>query len=184
MNCLAMTRWRPALQILNPRQKETFLVQQYQDALEERGWSGLGFRMVNKHNQTQYHLLFGTKHYLGMLLMKRAMWSVAPDGDFQYSDFSNPSQSRLFANTMDDVYSQELAQLMWQNRRNTRVPNQALLESETAYHPTCVERHLTRALQVLEYEYDPPRIVEVVKPDGSRRRGKSYPGGCIIQFAP
>ncbi len=115
--------------------------------------------------------------------MKRAMWSVAPDGDFQYSDFSNSQQTRLFAGIMDDDYASELAEEIWENRRGTHVLKQELIEVETAYHPTCLERHLTLALKILEYETNPPRIVDVVKVDGSHRKARSYPGGCTIQFA-
>ncbi|MBI4282427.1 MAG: three-Cys-motif partner protein TcmP [Chloroflexi bacterium] len=177
------TRWRTALDIIDSWEREVFLVREYQRALEERGWRGLSFRMMNKHNQTQYHLLFGTKYYLGMLKMKEAMWSVASDGVFQYSDFSDKNQLRLFSKSMDQTYGQELADLIWQNRRGTRVTKQELREEETAYHPTCREPHLTRALQILEYETQPSRIIDVKKPDGTRRKAKSYPDGCTIQFA-
>ena len=176
-------RWRSALQIRDPREKELFLVQSYQAALEQQGWRGLNFKMINKHNQTQYHLMFGSKHYLGMLLMKRAMWSVAPDGDFQYSDFSNVLQTRLFANTWDEFYAGELAELIWKNRRGTIVQKKDLLQMETAYHPICLDRHLTRALKILEYDNNPPRIVSVTKADRSKRKAKSYPVGCFVQFA-
>ncbi|MFH1560055.1 MAG: three-Cys-motif partner protein TcmP [Chloroflexota bacterium] len=176
-------RWRAALGITDSWGREVYLVKAYQEALQERGWRGLSFRMVNKHNQTQYHLLFGTKYYLGMLAMKSAMWSVASDGVFQYSDFSDTNQLRLFAGSMDESYAQELADMIWQNRRGARVPKQELRETETAYHPTCLERHLTRALRILEYETDPARIIDVVKADGTPRRARSYPDGCTIQFA-
>ena len=33
-------RWRPALEIVNPKDKEDFLVAQYREALEYRGWRG------------------------------------------------------------------------------------------------------------------------------------------------
>lgn len=176
-------RWRPALTMVEPRQREVFLVQEYQKALEERGWRGLSFRMVNKHNQTQYHLLFGTKHPLGKRIMKHAMWNVATDGDFQYSDFSNPNQQRLFSGVMDQVYAEELAELLWHNRRGSRVKKQELLDKETADHPTCLERHLTSALKILEYESEPPRIADVTKANGTPRRSRTYPDGCTIQFA-
>ena len=57
-------RWRPALDIKDPWNREAYLVKAYQEALQERGWRGLSFRMVNKYNQTQYHLLlvFSTHH--------------------------------------------------------------------------------------------------------------------------
>ena len=176
-------RWCSALQISNPREKELFLVQSYKAALEQQGWRGLNFKMINNHNQTQYHLMFGSKHYLGMLLMKRAMWSVAPDGDFRYSDFSNVRQTRLFASTSDEFYAGELAELIWKNRRGTTVQKQDLLQTETAYHPICLARHLTRALQILEYDSNPPRIVSVTKRDRSKRKTNTYPDGCSIQFA-
>lgn len=178
-------RWRPALQISDSESRERFLVEEYKNALEERGWRGLSFRMVNKHNQTQYYLLFGTKSPLGMLKMKNAMWAVAPDGEFEYSDFSQPNygQPRLFKGVMNAQYSQELAESIWQNRRGTTATKESLLENETAYHPTCIDRHLTSALRTLEYDTDPPRIVKVTKPDGTRRNKGSYPKKCLIQFA-
>ncbi len=176
-------RWRPSLGIMNPQQKEDFLVREYQTALKERGWQGFNFRMVNKHNQTQYHLLFGTKHPLGKLIMKRAMWSVSPDGDFQYSDLSNPAQQRLFSGALDEDYAKELAGVLWRNRRGRHVKKQELIDKETADHPTCLERHLTRALIILEYESEPPRIGDVTKANGTPRRARTYPDGCTIQFA-
>jgi three-Cys-motif partner protein len=106
-------RWRPALRIIDSWEREVFLVHEYQRSLEEHGWRGLSFRMMNRHNKTQYHLLFGTKYYLGMLKMKEAVWSVASDDVFQYSDFSDNNQLRLFAKSMDRIYGQELADLIW-----------------------------------------------------------------------
>ena len=176
-------RWQPALSIMDSRETEAFLVRAYQEALQERGWRGLSFRMMNEHNQPQYHLLFGTKHYRGMLAMKGAMWSVASDGVFQFSDFSDTNQLRLFEKSMDEIYAKELADILWQKRRGTTVTKQELIEAETAYHPTCLVRHLTSALQILEYDSDPSRIINVVKADGTRRRARSYPDGCTIQFA-
>ncbi|MSQ22915.1 MAG: hypothetical protein EXR53_06420 [Dehalococcoidia bacterium] len=158
-------------------------MREYQKTLSERGWRGLGFRMVNIHNQTQYHLLFGTKHPLGMLKMKGAMWNVAPDGNFQYSDFSDPSQLRLFTETMGEDYAQELAELIWQNRRGGTIAKKELLDNETAYHPTAIEKHLTRALRIMEYEAQPSRVLAVTKSDGTPRRARPYPDGCTIQFA-
>lgn len=176
-------RWRPALAIDHPRQREEFLVGEYRRALAERGWRGTQFRMVNKHNQTQYYLLFGTKHWRGNLVMKQAMWSVAPEGDFQYSDLSNPAQQRLFSAGLDTDYARELADQIFENRRGTATSKENLIQNEVAWHPTCIERHLTRALLFLEYESDPARIVTVVKADGTRRNSRTYPGGCRITFA-
>ena len=109
---------------------------------------------------------------------------MASDGVFQYSDFSDNNQLRLFAKSMDRIYGQELADLIWQKRRGTSVSTEELIKDRTAYHATCLERHLVRALLILEYETEPHRIVGVVKSDLSRRRAKSYPDGCTIRFTP
>lgn len=176
-------RWRPSLAIQSPDEKEAFLLDQYRRGLEERGWRGLSFRMINKFNQPQYYLVYGTKHPRGMLAMKSAMWSVAPDGDFQFSDLSNPAQLRLFSGAMVPTYVGELAELLFARRRGTTVQLSALLNDDVAWHPTCLERHLRPALQVLEYDSNPPKIVDVKKADLTPRRRHSYPEGCRITFA-
>ncbi|MBI2304148.1 MAG: three-Cys-motif partner protein TcmP [Chloroflexi bacterium] len=174
--------WRDALSIPDPSTKEDFLVQQYRRALEARGWRGISFRMVNKHNQSQYYLIFGTKHYLGMLAMKSAMWKVDPEGTFSYSDLSNVDQPRLFSLDMDEDYSRGLAEQIFQRRRGTTAGKQSIIEDELAWHPTAIEKHLRRALIILEYESNPPKIVEVQKADASLRKARTYPKDCRITF--
>ena len=176
-------RWRPALDIVDPREKEDFLVAQYRDALKYRGWRGTNFRMINKHNQTQYYLFFGTKHHLGMQAMKSAMWSAAPEGSFQYSDLSDPNQPRLFDKLADGDYERELAETIFEARRGTVAHKEQLIQEELAWHPTALDRHLTSALKLLEYESSPSKIVGVRKEDGTKRRARSYPKGCSIVFA-
>lgn len=176
--------WRPTLQIPDPIQKENFLMEAYWKALESLGWRGRPFRMINKHNQTQYYLFFATAHWEGMLAMKRAMWRAAPTGDFQYSDMINPQQPHLFDKALyDEDYSQELAKQLYENRRGQTISKQTLIQNDVAWHPICVERHLTRALKFLEYESTPPRITKVELPNGRRRRSKTYPDDCMITFA-
>jgi len=75
-------RWHRALNIPDPWQKENYLRESYEEALEELGWKVRPFRMVNKHNQTQYYLFYTTRNWRGMLEMKRAMLNAAPEGDF------------------------------------------------------------------------------------------------------
>ena len=53
-------RWRPALQMAGEERKE-FLIQEYGRALQEAGWRGTNFEMINNQNQTQYYLFFGTR---------------------------------------------------------------------------------------------------------------------------
>jgi len=176
--------WRRALQIADPDQKERYLMNAYQKALESLGWKGHSFRMVNKQNQTQYYLFFATSHWRGMLAMKQAMWKAAPTGDFRYSDLSNPQQPRLFDKELyGEEYSRDLASQLYQSRRGQSIPKQTLIQNDVAWHHICIERHLTRALKILEYESTPPKIIEIKRTGDKKRRKHQYPSDCTITFA-
>ncbi len=176
--------WRPATRMPTPDRKESYLMETYQTALESLGWKGRPFRMVNKQNQTQYYLFFATAHWEGMLAMKRAMWKAAPTGDFQYFDLSDPQQPHLFDKELyDEEYSKELASQIYQSHRGQSIPRQTLKQNDLAWHSICIERHLTRALRMLENEAEPPKITEVERPGGKKRPKGTYPNGCIVTFA-
>jgi three-Cys-motif partner protein len=174
--------WRPALNISDSSQKEAYLRQAYQNTLEKLGWKVRPFQMINKRNQTQYYLFFATTHWLGMLVMKRAMWGAAPTGDFKYSDLTSPLQGRLFEKVYDEEYSQQLANQLCQYHRGQTVSKRTLIQNQVAWHPVCIDRHLTRALSILEYESTPPKVAKVELPGGKKRRERSYPDGCTITF--
>ena len=177
--------WRAVLQMSDSSQKEAYLIQAYQKALSDLGWRGRHFRMINNHNQTQYYLFFATSSPDGMLAMKRAMWSAAPTGDFQYFDLTNPQQPRLFNKEFyDTAYSQDLARQLCDTYCGKTVPKQTLIQNDVAWHPICIERHLTQALKMAEYEFTPPKIIEVKLPNSRTRRRGTYPDDCTIKFAP
>jgi three-Cys-motif partner protein len=177
--------WRQALQISSTDQKERYLMETYKEALERLGWRGHPFRMVNKQNQTQYYLFFATAYWEGMLVMKQAMWRAAPTGDFQYFDLINPRQPHLFDKELyDEEYSKQLASYLYQSHCGQSIRKKVLIQNDVAWHPVCIERHLTRALQILECESSPPRITNVELLNGRGRRVKTYPNDCTIIFAP
>jgi len=176
-------RWRQALYLLDPGQRETLHRESYKKALEELGWRKVHlFRMVNKHNQTQYYLFFATSHWRGSLLMKQAMWSAAPEGDFEYSDLTDP-YPKLFQLPRDEEYSNQLATRLYEAHAEQTLQKEVILQEDVAWDEVCIERHLTRALRILEYERKPPQIRAVITPSGKRRKG-TYPGGSRIVFAP
>ena len=175
-------RWRQALNIPNPQQKENYLRESYEVALKELRWKVRSFQMVNKHNQTQYYLFYTTSNWRGMLAMKRAMWKAAPEGDFEYSDLTDSQQLKLFSTSNDEEYSTELASQLHRTYSRQTVSKETLLKDAVAWHPTCVERHLTRALRILEYDSSPPKIVGVQLPYNTRRRKGTYPKECRITF--
>jgi len=170
--------WRKVLSISNPKEKEEYLRQTYQEALQKLGWRIRPFKMVNRHNQTQYYLFFATKNPLGMLAMKRAMWKAAPGGEFSYFDISNPSQTRLLDDEFDEIYAQQLAEDIFNNHKGSRVLKRDLIINDLAWDPICLERHLTKALRILERN-NPPHIIDVE----NRIRTGTYPDNCVVFFA-
>jgi three-Cys-motif partner protein len=174
--------WRQALNIPNSRKREGYLRIAYQNALESLGWKVRPFRMINRHNLTQYYLFFATSNWRGMLEMKRAMWNAAPTGDFKYSDLTSPEQACLFEELYEKEYSQNLANQLYENRKGQIISKQVLLREDLAWHPTCIESHLAKALKILEYESSPPKISAVLLPNNRKRRQHTYPDDCIIQF--
>ncbi len=174
--------WCKCLDIPITSQREECLRETYQNVLEDLGWKVRAFRMINKHNQTQYYLFFATSNWLGMLVMKQAMWSAAPIGDFTYSDLTNPQQACLFEKVYDEEYSKQLAYQIYEARKGQTLPKHAILQNELAWHPICIGRHLTKALDFLENELTPSRIVKVEVPN-RKRKGKTYPEDCVITFA-
>ena len=97
-------RWRKALAIGDTTRKEEYLRRTYQESLEELGWKVRPFCMINRYNQTQYYLFFATKSPKGMLLMKRAMWKASPNGEFSYSDLSNPALPGMFGDFFEQQH--------------------------------------------------------------------------------
>jgi three-Cys-motif partner protein len=177
-------RWRPALDIADSQEREIYLREKYKEALEELGWKKVRlFRMMNRRNQTQYYLFFATSRWQGSLLMKQAMWHAAPEGDFEYSDLTDP-YPKLFLMPKDEEYSRELAERLYQTRRGQAVLKGRLIEEDVAWDDVCIERHLTQALRILEYERTPPGIVAVQPPSSKKRRLRQYPKGSLITFAP
>jgi len=177
--------WCKCLDIPITNQREECLRETYQNVLQDLGWKVRPFRMKNKHNQTQYYLFFATSNWRGMLAMKQAMWRAAPAGDFQYSDLTNPQQPLLFDRELyDEEYSLDLANQLYQNHKGQTVAKPSLLRNDVAWHPICIERHLTRALYILQYEYDPPRVTNVELQNGWKQRKGTYPDNCTITFAP
>jgi len=119
-----------------------------------------------------------------MLAMKRAMWNAAPEGDFEYSDLTGSRQLKLFLSTKEEEYSNDLAEHLFQAYRGCTISKETLLRDEVSWHLTCVQRHLTRALKILEYESSPSRITYIKLANNKKRRKGTYPSGSMITFLP
>lgn len=173
-------RWRPALD-LNGQERIDFLVAEYERALHDIGWRGTSFEMVNRQNQTAYHLIFGTGHPKGMEAIKRAMRHASQTGEFRYTDRIDRAQPVLVGLALVNEFPKQIGEHLFQKYDGQEVAFDLLLEEEINWHRLWLPPDLRNGLIHLEFG-DDPRIVNVRNSDGRRRIGQSYPAGCYITF--
>lgn len=173
--------WRKCLQLPEGAERERCLVTTYQQTLADVGWRGVSFQMVNKHHQSQYYLLYGTKHHLGMRVFKEAAWHIAPDGQFQYSDLRNPDQIGFLRDVNEAATIDDLAETLVNSYKGKAV-GKVELDEFTDSHPTAKLTHLRKALDQLERRI-PSAIEEVIVPNDKKRREGTFPDGCKVKFA-
>jgi hypothetical protein len=152
----------------------------YQRQLEKAGKFVRHFEMRDRKNRVQYLLFFATNHRLGHIKMKEAMWAVDPEGDFRFSDATDPGQDVLFGTDQTD--------LLWPILKNTFAGKEVttdkireFVEDKTAFLAT----HMKATLKEHESEGLPPneRIqVRNVKADGKTRRRGTFPDGVYLTF--
>lgn len=134
------------------------------------------FEMRNNDDRVIYYLFFCGNHNLGHLRMKEAMWRVSKEGDFSFSDSTNPNQIVLF--TKED-FGEEIFKVLKKKFKNKTIDVIELknyVEDETAY----LDKHLNQALRFAEHNNF--ITVNELKKDGQKRRKGSFPEGTIINF--
>ena len=80
----------------------------YQDQLRRAATFVRFFEMRDRQNRTQYYLFFATNHERGHIKMKEAMWGVDPDGEFRFSDATDPNQLVLFDSDPTAILARQL----------------------------------------------------------------------------
>ncbi len=141
----------------------------YQSELQQVAKYVRYFEMRDRQNRPQYYLFFATNNDLGHLKMKEAMWKVDPDGDFRFSDATNPNQLVLFEADTTSTLVDQLRREFCGKGQVTGSAVRTFVENETAY----LKKHMTAALKQDEQA---ARVrVEPLKTDGNRRRANTYP---------
>ncbi len=115
--------WRPGLEIQNPVERREFWLGLYQTKMRDIGGARhvLRFEMVNRFNQTEYYLIFGTNHWRGVEAMKEAMFKVAKAGDYQFSDRTDPAQRTLIDFADEPTWGAEVRQDVWRRFKGSTV---------------------------------------------------------------
>lgn len=148
----------------------------YQIMLTEHAKFVRYFEMRNADGRIIYYLFFCGNHHLGHLRMKESMWRVSREGDFSFSDSTDPNQIVLF--TKED-FAEELFGLIKVKFRSSTVEVVKIkkyVEDETAF----LDKHLTQALKFGENG----NLIQVnaFKRDGSIRRKGTFPDGTIVKI--
>ena len=147
----------------------------YQAELKKHAQFVRFFEMRDRGNVPLYYLFFASNHSLGHVKMKEAMWSADPDGEFSFSDRTDPYSIALFnTDCTPDVTRLILHEFHGRDRVPCREVRQ-FVEDCTPY----LDKHMKAALRTLEE--DGGISVEPVKLDG-RNRTRGFPDEVVVSF--
>jgi three-Cys-motif partner protein len=151
------------------------LTQLYQRQLTTLGQYVRSFEMRDRNNKIIYHLQFVTKHPLGHLKMKEAMWRVDSEGDFRFSDATDPSQQILFRSE----HAKQLLEILTRSFGGQTVDVlqvRQFVRDQTGY----IDKHVTQSLSY--GEQNAKLLVKDLKADGKNRKRNTFPPGTIVTF--
>ncbi len=148
----------------------------YQNQLGKAAQFVRYFEMRDRNNRTIYYLFFASNHPLGHLKMKEAMWRTDPDGEFMFSDATNPNQMILFE---QDSTPQVLALILdgFGGQHDVKCEHvKSFIEDKTRF----LEKHMKAALRSAE-QSEQIKVANQ-KTDGKKRRANSFPDEVIVSF--
>lgn len=152
------------------------LTQLYQRQLGKIGRYVRSFEMRDRNDKVIYYLQFVTKHPKGHLKMKEAMWQVDSEGDFGFSDATDPSQQILFHAEHDKQLFEILTESFGGKTVDVAKVRQ-FVQDQTAF----IDKHVTKSLRY--GEANSKLNVKDIKTDGKKRRKNSFPDGTIVMFS-
>lgn len=171
--------WRDARSIENTNDRLKFLLTLYEKQLKEQAGAKFvkSFQMVGKDNQVVYDLVFCTKHWKGLEVMKKAMLKVDKRGLYKFSDRLGLGQTFFHDIHNGDNWMPEAAEQIFQKFRGKKI-----LENLVHQYVITETNHIYKKeiLKKLETQ-QPPKILSVTN---RKNKSLSYPDGCVIEFAP
>lgn len=147
----------------------------YQNTLKSVAKHVYSFEMINKFNQTLFHLIFCTNSIKGLKEMKRAMWKVDETGTFSFSDNTDPYQTVLFEHEPDYQHLKRLILNKFKGKMVSTEEIENFVIAETPYRETHFK---TQILKPMEHA-NPPEIEILCE---KKRRNGTYPDGTNIIF--
>lgn len=158
----------------------TALCKLYQEQLRREAKYVRYFEMLDNNNRVIYYLFFASNNPLGYVKMKEAMWEVDLEGEFRFSDATNPYQAVFFEPDPADT----LWPILRQHFAGQEVLTDSILrfvEEDTAFLEThmkaTLKKHLDENLPSAE------RItVRTEKVNGKKWKKGTFPSGVFVKF--
>ena len=170
--------WRRIRTIARPRERLKFLLNFYERQLKEVGGAKhvRNFGMIGEQNQLIYYLVYGTKHWKGLEVMKEAMWKVDRRGTYTFSDLTDVDQTYII-DWQNSAYWVPIAAGMVHDKfKGDTVEESDVHQFVITDTPFIYRKSILRYLESGCY---PPKIRSV----SGRKRKLSYPEGCLITFS-
>jgi len=120
------------------------------------------FSMFDSNGTPLNWLVFCTRHWYGMQMMKKAMWKVDKTGSFRFSDKDDPDQLKLLEESFDDSW---LADELFKNLQNQTLTVAQMRDYVLSETPCYL---FNDAFKILEVER---KAMEAVTPPSGRRKG-------------
>jgi three-Cys-motif partner protein len=135
------------------------------------------FEMRDHDNRVVYYLFFASNNPLGHQRMKEAMWKVDPNGQFGFSDSTDPAQTVLFQNPHAEDLAQQISSKFRGIRKLAVSSIETFVNDETAY----LRKHMTKALKHLEA--NSLLTAEPHKSDGKKRLAGTFSNEVLVTIS-
>ena len=167
-----------AKKIEKTEERIEFLLKLYENKLKENGGVNYvrSFEMVGKDNNVVYHLIFGTKHWKGLEVIKKAMLKVDSRGMYSFSDRMGFHQT-FFGNISEgNEWMPDAAQLIFKQFKGQSVTVDEVQKFIIIDTPYLFKKEILKFLEKI----DIPKITFVSK---RKKKALSYPDECTITFS-
>ena len=166
--------WRNGVDIEDSDERKSFLFGLYKTQLKKAGAKYVVHMELFEGKRLVYAIFFGTKHLRGCDVMKKAIWDVAPFGDFAFhGTHSNQVELSLEFNDFSPLIKALQTKFKDQGWIDIQSVLDFVMSDKTDFHSGHVK---TKALRTME-END---LIEIM--EGTRKRAKSYPAGTKLRF--
>ena len=158
-----------------------FLVRVYKEQLGKNGATHTrSFEMRDSNDSVIYNMIFATKHWRGLEVMKDAMLKVDDRGTYTFSDKIGFAQT-FFKSIKNDVsWAEDVGNLIFREFSGKKVKVEEIREFVAVKTEYPFKR---RKIFSLMQENHPERIISVTKPDGEPARKNAFSDDFSIQFS-